>query len=65
MPYCTLYLANSEDPDEMQRNSAFHQGLHCWLEYNQSSGTEIYHDLEILTSEHLKYKMDNPMPIVS
>ena len=23
-------LANSEDPDEMQHNAAFHQGLHCW-----------------------------------
>ena len=22
-------LANSEDPDEMQHNAAFHQGLHC------------------------------------
>ena len=24
-------LANSEDPDEMQQNAAFHQGLHCLL----------------------------------
>ena len=23
------YLQNSEDPDEMQNNDAFHQGLHC------------------------------------
>ena len=23
------YLANSEDPDEMPHNAAFHQGLHC------------------------------------
>ena len=22
-------FANSEDPDEMQQNVAFHQGLHC------------------------------------
>ena len=22
-------LLNSEDPDEMQHNAAFHQGLHC------------------------------------
>ena len=22
-------LANSEDPDEMPHNAAFHQGLHC------------------------------------
>ena len=24
-------LANSEDPDEMQHNTAFHQGLHFLL----------------------------------
>ena len=24
-------LATSEDPDEMQHNAAFHQGLHCLL----------------------------------
>ena len=24
-------LANSEDPDEMQHNAAFHQGLQCLL----------------------------------
>ena len=24
-------LANSEDPDEMTYNAAFHQGLHCLL----------------------------------
>ena len=23
--------ANSEDPDEMPHNAAFHQGLHCLL----------------------------------
>ena len=26
-------LANSADPDEMQRDSAFHQGLHCLLKF--------------------------------
>ena len=25
----TSMFANSEDPDEMQHNAAFHQGLHC------------------------------------
>ena len=30
-PKCILEApqANSEDPDEMQHNAAFHQGLHC------------------------------------
>ena len=27
---------NSEVPDEMQHNAAFHQGLHCLLRQNQS-----------------------------
>ena len=28
-------LANSEDPDEMQHDAAFHQGLHCLLRTKQ------------------------------
>ena len=35
--------ANSEDPDEMQHNAAFHQGLHCLLRFNRSSGIKLYH----------------------
>ena len=31
-------LANSEDPDEMQLNAAFQQGLHCLLIQNQYQG---------------------------
>ena len=31
-------LANSEDPDEMPHYAAFHQGLHCLLRQNESSG---------------------------
>ena len=27
-------MANSEDPDEMPHNAAFHQGLHCLLKQN-------------------------------
>ena len=30
-------LANSEDPDEMQHNAAFYQGLHCLLGLKQPS----------------------------
>ena len=39
-------LANSEDPDEMQHNAAFHQGLHYLLRLKQPLGIEIYHNLE-------------------
>ena len=31
-------LTNSEDPDEMQHNAAFHQGLHCLVRLKQPSG---------------------------
>ena len=31
-------LGNSEDPDEMQHNAAFHQGLHCLLYQNDLHG---------------------------
>ena len=39
-------LANSEDPDEMQHNAAFHQGLHCLLRLKQPSVTEKHHNIE-------------------
>ena len=32
--------ANSEDPDEMAQNAAFHLGLHCLLGQNRSSEKE-------------------------
>ena len=34
-------LANSEDPDEMPQDAAFHMGLHCLLRLNKSSEKEI------------------------
>ena len=34
-------LANSEDPDEMPQNMAFHQHLPCLLRLKPSSGTEV------------------------
>ena len=39
-------MANTEDPDEMQDNAAFHQGLHCLLRFEQPSGTETHQNLE-------------------
>ena len=35
-------FANSEDPDEMQHNAAFHQALHC-------KGNKKYIFLKIIT----------------
>ena len=41
----TLYimntLANSEDPDKMQRDAAFHDGPHCLFRQKQSSEKDI------------------------
>ena len=36
-------LVNSEDPDEIPHNAAFHQGLHCYLRHNQSSEIEMHY----------------------
>ena len=53
-------LANSEDPDELQHNSAFDQCLHCLLRLKQSSGTEIHHNLENSTYDPLKCTIGSP-----
>ena len=58
-------LANSKDPDEMQHNAAFHQGLHCLLRLKQPSETALHHNLENSTCDHLKYTMGSPILIVS
>ena len=39
-------MKNSEDPDEIPHNAAFHQGLHYLLRLKQSLGTEIHQNLE-------------------
>ena len=39
-------FANSEDPDEMQHDAAFHQGLHSLLCLKQPSGMESHHNSE-------------------
>ena len=57
-------LAISEDPDEMQQNAAFHQGLHCLLRLKQPSGMEIHHNLENSTCDLLNFKMDHPILIL-
>ena len=61
-PLFTGTLANSEDPDEMQHNAAFHQDLHCLLRSKQSLGTEIHYN----SHGPLKYTMgSSPILIVS
>ena len=37
-------LANSEDPDEMQHNAEFHQGLHSLLRLKQHTDVSKMHD---------------------
>ena len=51
--YLTIYLlpsdsyieANSEGPEEMPHNAAFHQGLHCLLRQKRSSEKEMQYIL--------------------
>ena len=49
-------LANSKDPDEMQHNAAFHQGLHCLPRLKQSLRTEINH---LVDSTYAPLKVHN------
>ena len=57
-------LANSEDPDEMPHDAAFHQGLQCLLRQNQFS--EKYNIfLEILICDPSIYTINDPYLAVS
>ena len=62
---CCDIVTNSEDPDEMPKNAAFHQGLHCLLRQKQSSEKEMQFYLEITTCDPLMCTMDLPKFIVS
>ena len=59
-------LANSEDPDEMPHNGAFHQGLHCLLrhKHNLQGQKQIFY-AEIITRDPSVYTMDHPKFIAS
>ena len=57
-------LKNSEDPDEMPRDAAFHLGLRCLLRQNLSSEKETFF-LEIITCDPAIYAMDHPDLTVS
>ena len=56
---CTL--VNSEEPDEMSHNIAFHQGLYYLLRQKQSQEKEINFYLEIITCDPSIYTMDHPV----
>ena len=53
-------LANSEDPDEMPHNAAFHQSLHCLQTERQKLSSEIQFYLEIITCDPSIYTIDHP-----
>ena len=54
-----------ENSNEMPRNAAFHQDLHCLLRHKLSSEKEILFCLEIITCDPWMYTMDLPKFIVS
>ena len=53
-------LVNSKNPDEMQHHAAFYQGLLCLLRSKKK-----HHNFETSTCILLKYKLGNPILIVS
>ena len=57
-------LANSEDPDEMRHNAAFHQGQHRLLRQEGSKEKAIQCHLEIITCVPSIYTMDHPKYII-
>ena len=53
-------LTNNEDPDEMLRNVAFHQGLHCLLWQNKYSERLMQCCLETIACDASLYTMHCP-----
>ena len=51
--------ANSEDPDEMPQNFAFHKGLHCLLRQKLYSEKAIQYYLEVISCDPLIYTMEH------
>ena len=58
-------LANSEDPDEMPHDAAFHLGLHCLLRQKRSAEKEIQFLFGNITCDPSIYTMDHPKFMVS
>ena len=57
-------LVNSEDPDDMLHNLAFHQGLHYLLRKIRSTEKEKQYFGEIIICDPSIYTMDHPAFIV-
>ena len=57
-------MVNSEDPDEMPHNAAFHQGLQYLLRRKQSSEKDKKIGYYILTCDPSISTMDHPKFIV-
>ena len=53
-------LANSEDPDEMPHNAAFHQSLHCMQYKIDLQRKKFTTFLELKTCDPSKYILDHP-----
>ena len=54
------FLANSEDPDEMPHNAAFHQGLHCLLCHEQLQRKNNIFNVKIRTCDPSVYTTEHP-----
>ena len=58
-------LANSNDPDEMQLNTAFHQGVHCLLRLIYLQGQKYTLIYTLLPVAHKNSKWKKVIIIVS
>ena len=58
-------LANSEDPDEMLHDAAFHQGHDCLLKSNAFQRNKYIFFFKIITCNPSIYTLDHPKFIVS
>ena len=56
-------LANNEDPDKIQYNAAFYQGLHCLPRSKRPLGAEKHQNFG--TCDQVKCKMDSPILLIS
>ena len=60
-----MSLANSEDPDGMSYNAAFHQDLRYLVRQKKRSSEEIQYFPDIITHDPSNYTMNHPRFTVS